>query len=116
MVARSDHGVVFEVDPATKAEIGSLQLRKFPRWRRIRARWRTLGGMLYGTTSGGGANGHGTLFQIDPTSGAETVLYSFTGSTDGGSPGALINVKGTFYGATSTGGAANLGTLFTFTP
>ena len=34
-------------------------------------------GVLYGTTSFGGAKGEGTLFSIDPATGAETVLYSF---------------------------------------
>jgi uncharacterized repeat protein (TIGR03803 family) len=65
-------------------------------------------GNLYGTTSGGGATGNGTVFKID-TAGNETVLYSFRGglSGDGARPfGALITDKaGNRYGTTSFGGA-----------
>ena len=42
-------------------------------------------GTFYGTTSQGGAFGAGTVFQVT-TSGAFTLLYSFTGGLDGGSP------------------------------
>lgn len=40
----------------------------------------TLGtdGNLYGTTNFGGASDNGTLFRIDPASGAVTTLYSFS--------------------------------------
>ena len=43
-----------------------------------------VGGQLYGTTSFGGAAGLGTVYKIDPTTGAETVLHSFAGGSDGG--------------------------------
>lgn len=73
-------------------------------------------GNLYGTTSAGGGtgcfsnNGCGTIFKIDPTS-KETVLYSFTGGTDGGVPySALIKDKaGNLYGTASIGGDLNCG-------
>src|SRR3954447_4075935 len=39
-------------------------------------------GNFYGTTSGGGAAGHGTVFRITP-SGGERVIYSFAGGSDG---------------------------------
>jgi|HubBroStandDraft_6_1064221.scaffolds.fasta_scaffold149627_2 uncharacterized repeat protein (TIGR03803 family) len=65
-------------------------------------------GTLYGMTNGGGVNDYGTVFAIT-TSGAEKVLYSFTGgSTDGEYPdGGLIDVKGTLYGTTPYGGAGS---------
>jgi len=68
-----------------------------------------LNGTLYGTTSGGGstdcAYGCGTVFAVN-TSGAESVLYSFKGGSDGADPMAgLLNVKGTLYGTTYEGGA-----------
>jgi uncharacterized repeat protein (TIGR03803 family) len=73
---------------------------------------------LYGTTSGGGAYGDGTVFSITPT-GTEKVLHSFTGS-DGKAPLAtLLNVNGTLYGTTSSGGASyppyGGGTVFSIT-
>jgi uncharacterized repeat protein (TIGR03803 family) len=71
-------------------------------------------GKLYGTTEGGGANcqssgGCGTVFALDPTTGAETVLYSFCAQKkcrDGSEPtAALVDTKGTLYGTTQGGGA-----------
>ena len=59
-------------------------------------------GNFYGTTSGGGVGGYGTVFKLDAT-GAETVLYSFTGGADGSQPfGTLIrDSAGNFYDTTS---------------
>jgi uncharacterized repeat protein (TIGR03803 family) len=85
-----------------------------------------LKGTLYGTTFSGGAkcsssSGCGTVFAITP-SGAETVLYSFGGGSDGARPVAsLINVNGTLYGTTYLGGThcnttGGCGTVYAVTP
>src|SRR5450755_4429166 len=42
-------------------------------------------GNLYGTTLNGGTGSHGVVFEVD-ADGNETVLYSFTGGSDGGNP------------------------------
>lgn len=62
-------------------------------------------GNLYGTTLSGGTFGRGTVFKVDPT-GNETVLYSFTGGADGGSPyaGLVQDRQGNLYGTTFYGG------------
>ncbi|HEX3652195.1 MAG TPA: choice-of-anchor tandem repeat GloVer-containing protein [Rhizomicrobium sp.] len=62
-------------------------------------------GNFYGTTTGGGANGFGTVFKITPR-GRETVIYSFTGGSDGVEPiGALLrDSAGTLYGTATNGG------------
>ena len=86
------------------------------------SRLTNLGGMLYGTTVGGGAGGAncstiscGTVFAIDPTTASESVLYSFQGGTDGTIPYAgLVGVGTTLYGMT-TGGGADEGTVFSVT-
>jgi uncharacterized repeat protein (TIGR03803 family) len=63
-------------------------------------------GTLYGTTTGGGARGLGTVYSIS-TSGAEKVLYSFKGGSDGSGPsGGLIDANGTLFGATAYGGGS----------
>jgi uncharacterized repeat protein (TIGR03803 family) len=58
-------------------------------------------GNLYGTTSGGGANGYGTVFKIS-TNGALTSLYSFTGGNDGANPQCALvqGTDGNLYGTT----------------
>ncbi len=57
--------------------------------------------VFYGTAFEGGVDGYGTMFQIDPESGAFTLLHSFTGGTDGKylDDGILIDL-GELYGAT----------------
>jgi uncharacterized repeat protein (TIGR03803 family) len=73
-------------------------------------------GNFYGTTSGGGAGGFGTVFKIS-TNGALTTLYSFTGGNDGALPVAALvqGSDGNFYGTTSAGGAGGAGTVFRLT-
>jgi uncharacterized repeat protein (TIGR03803 family) len=75
-------------------------------------------GNLYGTTVYGGAKGAGTIFEISPSGGTPTTLWSFRSSSgDGAYPyGTLVQVKGKFYGTTSGGGASGCGTVFEFTP
>lgn len=81
-----------------------------------------LGGAFYGTTASGGANdcafsgsflGCGTVFKLTP-SGKFTLLYSFTGNSDGAYPNGLVAVNGNLYG---TAGSTNgCGTVFEMTP
>jgi uncharacterized repeat protein (TIGR03803 family) len=67
-------------------------------------------GNYYGTTLVGGIFGFGTVFEISPGSGGgwtETVLYSFTGTTDGSQPASSVvrDSSGNLYGSTEFGGA-----------
>src|ERR1700733_5710702 len=70
-------------------------------------------GHLYGTTFSGGTSGAGTVYKVTKK-GKETVLYSFTGATDGGSPIArlAIDKAGNLYGTTTAGGANGNGAVF----
>src|ERR1022692_4599064 len=70
-------------------------------------------GNLDGTTVNGGAAGWGVVFKLD-TSGHETVLYNFTGGTDGGNPsgGVIRDSAGNLYGTTQIGGAVGWGVVF----
>jgi uncharacterized repeat protein (TIGR03803 family) len=76
-------------------------------------------GNLYGTTFYGGTGklcetlGCGTVFKLDTTQ-TETVLYSFTGGTDGAEPaaGLLLDASDNVYGTTEFGGAHDAGTVF----
>jgi len=75
-------------------------------------------GNLYGTTKQGGAAGNGTVFRINPATGAESIVYAFLGGSDGASPYAgLVQAKdGNLYGTTGAGGASGAGTVFKVDP
>lgn len=80
-------------------------------------------GNFYGTTSGGDCcNDYGTVFKLSPD-GTETVLYAFTGGTDGRYPqaGLMADGEGNLYGTTEEGGSIGCGgyrwgTVFKLTP
>jgi uncharacterized repeat protein (TIGR03803 family) len=74
-------------------------------------------GNFYGTSEAGGAFGAGTIFKID-SAGNETILYSFTGGTDGANPyaGLIMDKSGNLYGTAQNGGAFNAGVVFKFFP
>jgi uncharacterized repeat protein (TIGR03803 family) len=73
-------------------------------------------GVLYGTTTSGGASGYGTVFALT-TSGTESILHSFASGTDGAHPFAGLTFgNGILYGTTVQGGAPNGGgTVFAVT-
>ncbi len=72
-------------------------------------------GNLYGTTAYGGSGDGGTVFRISnlETTPVESVLYCFTGGTDGANPAAaLIQASdGNLYGTTAQGGNTFLDTF-----
>lgn len=75
-------------------------------------------GNFYGTTTAGGTDSYGTIFQISP-SGFYTNLYSFGSSlTDGNGPlaGLVQGSDGNFYGTTQYGGLSGVGTVFRISP
>jgi uncharacterized repeat protein (TIGR03803 family) len=78
---------------------------------------RDASGNLYGTTLLGGTFNHGTVYKLD-TTGKETVLYSFTGATDGGSPYStvVLDSAGSIYGTAPAGGLYGAGVVFKITP
>lgn len=118
------HGTAFAIDPDTGAETvlySFCSQQGCMDGEEPLAGLVDVNGMLYGTTAEGGTYGYGTIFVIDPDTGAETVLYSFCGRqncADGAYPrAALINVNGTLYGTTTSGGAKSYdGTVFAFDP
>jgi len=72
--------------------------------------YRDASGNLYGTVSGGGPYNAGVVFKLD-TAGNHMVLHTFTGGTDGGTPGAgvAMDSAGNLYGTTYQGGIADAG-------
>ena len=115
-------GTVFKVS-ASGAESILYKFQGSPDGSGPEAGVTVMSGVLYGTTSEGGAGAGcsspsgncGTVFQVT-ASGMETVLYTFKGGTDGYSPwGTLLAVNGKLYGTTAGGGAAGYGTVFSLT-
>src|SRR5438270_2829652 len=79
-------------------------------------------GNLYGTTYVGGTGcnggGCGTVYKVSPA-GIETVLYRFTGGTDGSLPYSVVPIldaQGNVYGTTLGGGDRGFGTVFKIDP
>ena len=72
---------------------------------------------LYGTTSGGGMFGNGTVFQLS-SNGIETVLSNFGNGGDGQNPqaGLIFDDSGNLYGTTAYGGVFGDGTVFELSP
>ena len=67
-------------------------------------------GNLYGTTPGGGASGHGTVFKLTH-SGSSWIyasLHDFTGGNDGGQPSGsvVLDANGNVYGTAYGGGSS----------
>jgi uncharacterized repeat protein (TIGR03803 family) len=86
---------------------------------------RSADGALFGTTMYGGL-GDGVLFGLSPAANVlpsvfsnwmETVLYSFTGGSDGADPGGslALDSSGNIYGNAAMAGANHGGTLYEFT-
>lgn len=117
------YGTIFKIDPASP-ETSYTVLHKFvggaddgasPSYSSL-----TFGvdGKLYGMTRRGGDNDLGTIFKIDPGTGAFSLLHEFAGGVnDGQYPEGNLTLgpEGQLYGMTYQGGAG-WGTIFEIDP
>ena len=109
-------GTVFQLTPGgvetTLASFDGFGLGGNPACRLVR----DAAGNLYGTTPSGGAHGDGEVFEVSAT-GTLSILYSFTGGTDGGNPvaGLIQDAAGNLYG-TTTRSSNGAGLVFELTP
>ncbi len=111
-------GTVFTIDPATGAETVVYAFQGGTDGANPFASLIKVGHSLYGVTYQGGASGYGTVFSLNPATGAENIVYSFQGgANDGANPVAsLIDVGGTLWGTTQFGGVGDFGTVFALNP
>jgi len=111
-------GTVFSIDPKTGAEAVLHNFAGGADGAVPYAGLTAVNGMLYGTTfDGGGSCACGTVFSLDPATGAGTVLHSFGAGTDGQEPFAgLTYLKGKLYGTTRAGGTYGAGAIFSVDP
>ena len=79
-------------------------------------------GNLYGSTTGGGGNSYGCVFELSPSAVGwqESTLYSFNGftSSDGAYPASALTFdkRGNIYGTTQRGGTYDSGVVFELSP
>jgi uncharacterized repeat protein (TIGR03803 family) len=75
-------------------------------------------GNIYGSCSGGGAHGDGTVFKMIPQPDgrwSEHILYSFSGGYGTGPSNVVLDAAGNLYGTTNYGGSYGLGSIFELT-
>ncbi len=77
-------------------------------------------GNLFGTTSLGGADGNGVVFELakSGSSWTESTLYTFQGLSDGQNPvgGVIVDKNGNLFGSTFFGGDDGGGNVFELSP
>ncbi len=119
------NGTIFEFDPQNNANPETV-LYSFPN-SPVHGKapygapvYDPANGLFYGTTSGGGADSAGTVYNFNPVTNNVTTLYSFTNTAgDGANPTVTIaydSANGMFYGTTQHGGTNGNGTIFEFNP
>jgi uncharacterized repeat protein (TIGR03803 family) len=106
-------GSVFKINPKTGAEALVYSFKGGGDASEPQAGPLAAGGLLYGTSNIGGVNGYGTVYSVNPATGAEKVLFSFTPAMGGGSGSSLVQAGGYLYGTTYGGGTGlGYGTVF----
>jgi len=72
-------------------------------------------GALYGATTAGGSDHHGTVFKVNKDGSGHRVLHNFRSIGNGGrapQSGVIEGQDGSLYGTTAGGGVAGAGTVF----
>lgn len=124
----SGHGTVFavNVDGTEFRILHSFTTPTFPYFTNSDGGYPTaglvlLGNRLFGTASGGGSSGYGTVFALNTDGTGFKNLYSFSAASgpypgtnnDGASPDAGLVLSGnTLYGTAAIGGTSGNGTVF----
>ncbi len=117
----SGMGVVYKLTPGNGGHWTETVLHSFTGGNDGKYPWGGLvrddPGNLYGTATSGGSSNAGVVFKVDQNEN-ETVLYPFTGGTDGATPyqGLVQDNQGYLYGVTYSGGASRAGVVFQLTP
>ena len=73
-------------------------------------------GSFYGTASGGGKSGLGTIFKIAPNQPMETVVHFDGPNGANPSPRLVVAGDGYIYGTTKAGGVHDMGTVYRLSP
>jgi uncharacterized repeat protein (TIGR03803 family) len=112
-----NNGTVYELDVAGGAEsilhaFAGGNDGSMPRWSVVERN-----GLLYGITLQGGKKSAGTVFEVNPSTGSERLVYTFAAAPDASNPSAdLTELDGVFYGVSQGGGSTGFGTVFAVHP
>jgi uncharacterized repeat protein (TIGR03803 family) len=116
-------GTVFELTPSTGGEWTEKILFNFTNYSEdgaypLAGLTLDAAGNLYGTTSAGGSNGGGVVFELSPSTGGEWRAKILSNLAVLSSPeaGVIFDGSGNLYGTTSGGGAYDGGTVFELLP
>ncbi len=111
-------GVIYEYDPSFDTFTNIYDFAGGTDGAGPNSTMTVVGSLLYGTTTGGGVNGNGTIYEFDPSLGTVSFVASFTEATTGTGDVNIMTLAtdGYLYGTTEHGGANDMGTLFQFDP
>jgi uncharacterized repeat protein (TIGR03803 family) len=119
------YGTVFELTPGAQGEWTETTLYAFQQGNDGTDPHGDLlfdkAGNLYGTTYRAGTGFNGTVFKLTHSNGSwnESILYNFSGGSDGGFPlgGLIFDAAGNLYGTTQGGGEGlGYGVVFELSP
>lgn len=111
------YGTIFEFDPVSGAFFVKFDFDNPTDGGSPECGLTYLNGKFYGSTSTGGINDVGTLFEWNPVTNEFTKKLDFDFTNTGGSPKAAMVVKdGKLYGSASQGGNNSDGVLFEWDP
>ena len=114
--AASIYGLVYRLDRATGGVTTVHEFNRTTGWDPTSTLTRSADGFLYGTTLRGGADDAGTIYRLNPATGALQFVYELRPSngTDGGAPYTrLVEASdGHLYGTTRSSGSTQIGTIF----
>ncbi len=113
----NDDGAIFEWDPTTNIFTKKIDFAQTAKGNYPDGSMLNYNGKFYGTTTSGGSNNFGVIFEWDPTTNVFIKKIDFDGTPKGSSPtGSLTISNGIIYGVTNDGGLYNKGVLYKWNP
>jgi len=111
------NGVIFELNPLTNTYTKKFDFDGFSGGKPLGDLLLTSSGKMFGTTSLGGDNNKGVIFEFDPITGSYSKKYDFDDVSGVFPMGTLIQASnGEIYGMTFNGGTNGYGVIFEFDP
>lgn len=108
-----DHGTLIEYVPGSTSASKKVDFSWYDKGAFPKASLENAGdGNLYGTTSEGGLNKHGTIFSFNPVNDQFTTIQSLSATTGNHSYASLEEIEGKVFGTTSFGGGDQIGSIF----